>query len=434
MLYISYTILTSMLFILLLPAFWLYTRVTGRYTGHLNERLGFVSPETVQNISGHPRIWIHAASLGEVKVAASIIDALKHLMPDCSLILSTITESGRKLAEDTFGRDVSVIYAPIDFVGSVRKSLTTVRPDVMVFLETEIWPTWLSQAHRMGIKTVLINGRISLKSVSGYLRLRLFFREVLKNFDAFSMIMAGDATRIESMGADPQKIEINGNAKYDLPAGAVDPAAEAKIRRILNLDADDRVFVAGSTRTGEEEMILHAYEKILEKFPDTILVIAPRHIERTHEIGALIKRRGFQYQLWTDFINGKERRATQVVIVNTFGELFNIYSVGTIVFSGGSLVPLGGQNPLEPAVWGKAVFYGPHMENFLDAKAILEAVSAGVTVHNSEVLAEKAVWFLGHPGELTGFGERAREAVLNNEGAAEKHARVIERLLGRSTI
>ncbi len=428
-LYIPYTILTSLLFIVLLPAFRLYSRVTGRYAEHFRERLGVVPHETVKSLSGYPRIWIHAVSLGEVKVAASIINALNRVIPNCSPIISTFTESGRKLAEETFGPAVPVIYAPIDFVGSVRKSLSSVRPDVMVFLETEIWPTWLFQAHRMGVKTVLINGRISLKSVRGYLRMRVFFREVLENFDAFSMIMEGDAARIESMGADPRKIEINGNAKYDLLESSVDPAAETEIRRRLNLAADDRVFVAGSTRNGEEEMILDAYQKILKEFPDTILVIAPRHIERTPEIGSLIENRGFDYQLWTDFNNGKERRTTRIVIVNTFGELFNIYSIGTIVFSGGSLVPLGGQNPLEPAVWVKTVFYGPYMENFLDAKAILEAAHAGVTVNNSEAMADKAIWFLGHPEELIRFGERAREAVLKNEGAAEKHARVIERLL-----
>ncbi len=428
-LYVSYTILTSILFMLVLPFFWIYTRVTGRYAEHFMERLGFVSPEKIQRLSGHPRIWLHAVSLGEVKVAASVINALKHILPDCSLILSTITESGRDLAEETFSRDIPGIYGPVDFTGSVRRSLSFVRPYVMVFLETEIWPTWLFQAHRMGMKTVLINGRISLKSVSGYLRLRLFFREVLKNFDAFSMIMEGDAARIESMGADPQKIKINGNAKYDLLESSVDPAAETEIRRLLNLKADDRVFVAGSTRNGEEEMVLDAYERILKEFHGTILVIAPRHIERTPEIESMIERRGLQCQLRTDFNNGKEKRTKQIVIVNTFGELFNIYSIGTIVFSGGSLVPLGGQNPLEPAVWGKTVFYGPYMENFLDAKAILEAADAGVTVENSGVLADKVIWFISHPEELIRFGERAREAVLKNEGAAEKHARVIERLL-----
>ena len=158
-------------------------------------------PEVVQDFLGHPKIWIQAVSLGEVKVAASIIGALRRVIPNCSLILSTTTEHGRKLAEETFGKEIPVVYAPLDFVGSVRKALSTVRPDVMVFLETEIWPAWLFEARRMGIKTALVNGRISLRSIQGYLRLRVFFREVLKNFDVCSMILEGDASRIEAMGA-----------------------------------------------------------------------------------------------------------------------------------------------------------------------------------------------------------------------------------------
>jgi 3-deoxy-D-manno-octulosonic-acid transferase len=143
----------------------------------------------------------------------------------------------------------------------------------------------------------------------------------------------------------------------------------------------------------------------------------------------MIVRRGFEYQLRTDFSNENAKRTKQIIIINTFGELFNIYSIGTIVFSGGSLVPQGGQNPLEPAIWGKVVFYGPHMDNFLDATALLEVANAGVTVENSKILADKAIWFMNHPEELKVSGERAREAVLENEGASEKHARVIERLL-----
>ena len=428
-LYLPYTVLFSLFFVVLVPAFWVYSRITGRYSGNFSERLGLVPDHVLSRLSGHPRIWLHAVSLGEVKVAAAIINALKRIRPDCSFVVSTTTESGRDMAGETFGVEIPVMYAPIDFVGSVRNALSRIRPDVMVFLETELWPTWVRQAHLMGIRTALINGRISGRSIDGYLKMRFFFREVLKNYDAFSMIMEGDAGRIISMGADAEKIEINGNAKYDLPASSVDPAKETEIRRLLDLGVDDRVFVAGSTRSGEEEMIIDAYEKILKKFPDTILVIAPRHIDRVPEIGAIIERRGFAYQLRTELNNGNGRREKQIVLLNTFGELFNIYSIGTIVFSGGSLVPLGGQNPLEPAAWGKAVFYGPHMDNFLDAKAVLESVGAGVEVEDSVLLADKAMHFLCHPEELKRFGDRARQAVLRNRGAAEKHAGVIERLL-----
>ena len=344
-------------------------------------------------------------------------------------MLSTTTEHGRRLAKETFGQDFPVVYAPIDFVVSVRKALSLVRPDVMVFLETEIWPVWLFEARRMGIKIALINGRISVRSIRRYLRLRPFFSEVLKNFDVLSMIMEEDACRIQAMGADSKRIQIHGNAKYDMLENTADPAMETQTREVLSLTDNQRVFVAGSTREEEEEMVLDAYEKILREFPDTILIIAPRHIKRTPLIGDLIESRGFKYQLRTDLDKEKTVRTERVVIINTFGELFKVFSVGTIVFCGASLVPLGGQNPLEPAIWGKAVLYGPSMEDFPDAKALLEAAGAGVTVSGPDMLAEKAIWFLRNPEELKKCGERARQAVLKNQGAAEKQAKVIARLL-----
>ena len=428
-LYGPYIILGSALFTFLFPAFWLYSRITGRYRRHLGERLGFVPHGAVRRLSKHPRIWIHAVSLGEVQVAASIIEALKRIMPGCSLIVSTVTEHGRDLAVKIFGEEIPVVYAPVDLIGSVRIALSRVRPHAVVFLETEIWPAWLFEAHRMGIKTALINGRISTRAIKRYLGLRPFFKEVLKYMDIFSMLTQEDAARITAMGGDPRKIEINGNAKYDLLRSNADPTIETEMRRLLNLEAFQRVFIAGSTRDGEESMVMDAYERIIERYPDTILIIAPRHIGRTPAIGDVIEARGHTYQVRTDLGKPDSKRTAQIVIINTFGDLFKVYSIGTVVFCGGSLVPLGGQNPLEPAVWGKTVFYGPSMENFGDATALLEAVGAGIRVSNPEILALKTIWFFGHPKELASAGARAREAVLRKQGAAEKHAQAIKRLL-----
>jgi len=427
--YATYIALTSSLFVSCVPAFWIYTRLSGRYKKGFQERLGFVPRALTQRLSGSPRIWIHAVSLGEVKIADPLVRALKRIIPGCSLIISTTTEHGRDLAIKTFGEEIPVVYAPIDFVGSVREALFRVRPHVLVFLETEIWPAWITEARRMGIRTALINGRISVRSINGYLKFRPLFRKILKNVDAFSMILKEDAARIRLMGADSDKIEINGNAKYDMLASLADPAMETEMRQILNLDASHKVFVAGSTRDGEETMVLDAYEKILKAFPETILVIAPRHIDQTPVIESIVKKQGFGYQLRSELDIAGTRRTEPVVIMNTFGELFKLYSVGTIVFCGASLVPLGGQNPLEAAVWGKAVFYGPSMEDFLDAKTLLEEVDAGVPISSPEMLAEKAIWFLSHPDTLKTHGARAREAVVRNQNAAERHAEVIARLL-----
>jgi 3-deoxy-D-manno-octulosonic-acid transferase len=428
-LYGAYTFLTSSLFLFCLPPFWIYTRLRGRHSENLKERLGHISLKLLQTLSGSPRVWIHAVSLGEVKVAGSIINALKRTLPACSVIVSTTTKHGRDLAVETFGDNIPVIYAPVDFIGSVRKALSRVHPDILVFLETEIWPSWITEAHRMGIRTALINGRISVRSIGGYLKFRPFFRKVLRNVDAFSMISDEDSARIRSMGADPNKIEVHGNAKYDLLVNLADPAMAIQMQKTLNLKPASPVFIAGSTRGGEEAMVLDAYERIVKEFPDTVLIIAPRHIERTAEIRSLLERRGFRYQLRSELHDDGAKRTESVIIINTFGELFKLYSIGTVVFCGASLVPLGGQNPLEAAVWGKVVFYGCSMENFLDAKTLLEEVSAGIAVSSPEMLAKKALWFLRHPDSLKALGVRAREAVIRNQNAADKHAKVITGLI-----
>jgi 3-deoxy-D-manno-octulosonic-acid transferase len=394
----------------------------------LKERLGYVPYKASEHPSKGPRIWIHAVSLGEVKVAAPIIASLKKLIPTGSIILSTTTDHGNVLANDTF-ENLPVLYAPIDVTFSVKKALSRVRPSVMVFLETEIWPAWLVEAQGMGIKTALINGRISKRSIGRYLRVRPFFKEVLKSFDAYSMILDEDARRIMDMGADPSKVEINGNAKYELLTSQTVPATAEKMREVFNLHPSQNVFVAGSTRDGEETIILDVFKKIRESFPDTVLVIAPRHIDRTPAIESLLRARGLSYQLRTDLEINRTTREAPVVVMNSFGELFSLYSVGTINFCGASLVPLGGQNPLEAAAWGKPVFYGPFMEDFKDATALLEGMNAGIQVSDSASFSKKAIWFLEHPEALKDFGKKARHAAERNQGAAEKHAKVVARLL-----
>jgi 3-deoxy-D-manno-octulosonic-acid transferase len=427
--YATYTVLTTGIFISVYPFFCLYTGLTGRYRKGLNERLGLLPKELSQDLEGSPRVWIHAVSLGEVKVAASIVEALKKLLPESSIIVSSTTDHGIDLARKTFGKEALVIYAPIDTIFSTRKALSSLRPDILLFLETEIWPAWITEARRMGIKTALVNGRISVRSIGRYLKFRPFFRDLLKKFDVLSMISKEDADRVQSLGAHPHRIRVNGNAKYDLLSTQTDPAMEREMRRFLNLTPNHPVFIAGSTRSGEEEMLLDVYERILMEYPDMVLIIAPRHIERTPRIESLINSRGLGYHLRSELDGNALRRTEPVIIMNTFGELFKVYSVGTIVFCGASLVPLGGQNPLEAAIWGKVVFYGPSMEDFLDAKALLEGVEAGITVSGPDMLAEKALWFLNHPDDLKTFGQKGKEAVMENQNASKKHAKVIAELV-----
>lgn len=426
--YKAYNLLNIGLFFILLPPFCFYTRLTGRFSDGLDQRLGFYPKSLVDSISGSPRIWIHAASVGEVNGALAIIESLTRLMPDCAVILSTTTTHGQSLARERFGPETTCIYAPIDFIVSVRKALSAIRPDILVCLETEIWPNWLFEARRMGAKIALVNGRISGRSIKGYLKIRFLIQEALNQIETFSMVREEDAQRLMMLGVPEKKIEINGNAKYDLLLRQAVPSLKGKNEKLYNLKGNEPVLVAGSTRGSEHEIIVNVYEKILQTLPETLLIIAPRHVEKIQHVIDMVKAKGLSYQLKTEIDKSGGSRTAPVVIINTIGDLQSTYSIASIVFCGGSLEPLGGQNILEAAVWGKPVFYGPSMDDFLDAKALLDKTGGGIEVRDGRELAERMLYYLTHPDEADAVGRLAKEAVMLNKGAADKHSAVIYRL------
>lgn len=434
--YTAYKFLSTSLFLLFFPPFWFYSRISGRYSRSISQRIGLYPDRLVRAISGSPRIWMHAVSVGEVTSAIAIIKSLKVLMPDCAVILSTTTEHGQAFAKNKLSAGnrrpiATCIYAPVDFILSARKALSLLKPDVLVCLETEIWPNWLVEAHRLGIKTALVNGRISVRTIKGYLKIRPLMKATLNLVDAFSMINKADAHRIEMIGAPGERIEINGNAKYDLLLNQCDARIKAKMDCIYNIKGDKPVFVAGSTRRSEEKIILDVYGKIIKSLPETLLILAPRHVERVPYIKKLVKKQGFACQLRSDLDKQNCLRTAPIIIVDTIGELLNTYSIASIVFCGGSLVSLGGQNILEAAVWGKPVFYGPSMEDFLDARDLLDKTGGGIQVKDGQELTEKAIYYLANPHKAVAIGKLAAQAVMSHKGAAGKHADVIYRLLNQ---
>ena len=339
--YFVYNLLGTGLFLTLFPPFWFYSQVTGRYRESIHQRIGIYPDSLVSKISGTPRIWIQAVSVGEINVALAVMESLVALMPDCALILSTTTEHGyvfaqRRIRQSHVRENTTCVFAPVDFIASARKALSTLKPDILACLETELWPNWLIEAHRMGIRTALINGRISIRSIKGYLKILPLMKETLKSVDAFSMIRASDAERIKRMGAPGTRIEVNGNAKYDLLLNQMDGTDREKMKRLYKLRRDQPVFVAGSIRSAEEKIIIDVYEKIVQSHPEVILMIAPRHLERAHRIEELVRERGFSYQFRTDLDNENRSRTASVIIIDTIGELQSTYSIASIVFCGGN--------------------------------------------------------------------------------------------------
>jgi 3-deoxy-D-manno-octulosonic-acid transferase len=320
------------------------------------------------------------------------------------------------------------VYAPIDFVVSVRRSLRVFCPDVLVFMETELWPNWIMSAHRLGVRTVLINGRISARSVGRYMKIQPLMSELLGGMSGFSMIQEQDAERIRRMGAPGNRVEVHGNAKYDRLLQLTGEPLRLRMQQLLLAGNNRRVFLAGSVRQDEFRMVIDVFERLQGLFPDLLLVLAPRHLGRLKDIERELSRRSLRFQRRTDLDRGDRFMSFPVVLLDSMGELQAAYSIAEVVFCGGSLVPKGGQNIMEAAAWGKPVLYGPHMDDFFDAREMLEG-SGGRTVADPEELFQWVRFLLENPGEARSMGNHAKNTVELNRGAAQKHVRFLEKLL-----
>jgi len=421
-------LLYNIIFTILTPFLFLYTLINDQKLDKSSVfyRAGFIDKSIIDNFSpDRKRIWIHAVSVGEINAIKSFVNGLQEKNPDVELIISTLTATGQEVARKNFSGTTHTIYLPYDFFWAAKRIMKLIQPDLFITIETEIWPNMLREARRAGARVLMINGRISPRSIDSYKKIKAFMARVLANYDKMSMIMEHDAERLKSLGAAEDKVIVNGNSKYDHLAEQVDFTIKEDIYQTYNLTSDKPVFIAGSTRTGEEEIIIDVYKKLLNDYPELILFLVPRHIKRGQNIKKMLEKKGFNTILQTEIDNGEEREDEQIIIVNTIGELFNIYSIATIVFCGASLVPKGGQNILEPAVWGNPVFYGPSMEDFRDAKYLLEDVGAGIKVEDGEELYQKAAAFLADIDKLIKIGKKAREAVLKSRGASDKNAELV---------
>jgi len=417
-----YNIAVTVGSIFLGPFILLFFLIRGSLDSHVRERLGLLTPKLVPPKGERLRIWVHAVSVGEVKLARVIARVLQERKGDFSLVLSTTTPTGRQTARMELPEDSIIIYNPLDLWWCVRRSLEKISPDLFIGLETEIWPNLLWACRQSNIPAVLINGRISARSFDYYRQFRFLMKDVLSAYRHFFMISRVDAERILSMGADPNKVVVAGNAKYDLLIDEARPELSERIRRVYKINRKRPVFIAGSTRGGEEEIILDVFIKLAEKYPEVSLILVPRHIERCKTIASLIRSRNLSYCLRSSFDGAKKGdRETSVILVDKIGELFGLYSLGSVIFCGASLVPLGGQNVLEAAVWGKPVMYGPSMDDFSEAQELLEGVGAGLRVRDGDELLSTATWLLENPAESLRLGRLARDEIEKYSGFAREH-------------
>lgn len=428
-----YLIYNSLLFVsalFLAPYYGLKILLAGKYRKSIGPKFGFTPRSVFDVMTGEPRIWVHAVSVGEVTAAAPIVAALRELYPRACIVLSTSTETGQEMAQRIVPEATFHIYYPLDIPCVVRKVIGLVKPDIFVPVETEIWPNFIRICRETGIRVVMVNGRISPRSFKRYRMTRFFWKKVLDMVDGIGVISEVDAERLQAIGVHPLRIQIMGNAKFDSLAARVDPALRDEMARILNVQEGERVFVAGSTHEGEEEVVFRVYREILEGYPGFKLILVPRHIERAQDVITAARQNGFSDVItMTEIRGGKKPSGERVILIDVIGELFKVYSLATVVFCGGSLVPRGGQNILEAAAWGKVVFYGPSMDDFLEEKALLEEVGTGIPVRNGNELLENILGLMRDSRILLEKGEAAKKVVIANAGAAKRHAEMVKKAI-----
>ena len=375
-------------------------------------------------------IWIHAVSVGEVNASAALVTTLRERYPGIAVLVTTLTPTGAVRAKTLFGDLAQVRYIPFDLPGSVRRFFKRVQPRVGVIFETELWPNLYHQCGRWRIPLVLASARISSRSVSRYQRLGSLFRDALSRGVVVAAQGAGDADRFMSLGADPDRTHVTGNIKFDF---SVPQDIGERGHRLREFYAASRpMWVAGSTHGGEEEIVLEAQRIVRGTHPRALLVLVPRHPPRFDEVAHGLQRAGIRFVRRSQRLGEKAAAAAasaDVLLVDTLGELLDFYAAADVAFVGGSLVPVGGHNLLEPAALGVPILTGPYNANSADIANLLIARGAAEVVHEAGELGSRVSSLLSDPEERTRIGALGRDSVDSNRGALGKLLGLIEPLL-----
>ena len=414
---------------LIFSLFYLPTLIfKGKMHADFGERFGRYSEDKRKALASSKRaIWIQAVSVGEVAACKGLMRRLKERFPGKSIVLSTITKTGNDLAKKLFGNDAVIIYFPLDLSWIIRKAVSLVDPSLYIMVETEIWPNMTKEVSRRGIPSAVVNGRISDRSFGKYKLAKPFLLNTIKRINVFCMQSFQDAERMISLGAPRERVRITGNMKFDADVSACGGGL-TELKGLIGIADDDVLLVAGSTHRGEEAIILETVKELSAEFPRLKLLIAPRHIERVNEIATLAEGLGF-YPVRTSFLGrqpavGSQR---QVFILDTIGQLRDMYSISTVVFIGGSLVPHGGQNPIEPAALGKPVIFGPHMFNFREIAAAFIDNGAAMLVKEPGGLFESIKILLTDPEKRSEMARCAAAAIAEKCGATQRNLKELEK-------
>ncbi len=427
--YLVYSVATLLALVALSPYFLYQALRHNKYVGSLGQRLGYLPVSF--NLDAEASIWIHAVSVGEVLSARPLISELRIRYPSFRIFLSTTTMSGQQIARRSVSDVDAVFYFPLDWTFTVRRTLDRVQPRLFVMVETEIWPNLLRECRRRGIKTMIVNGRISHRSFPRYRLVRPFFRRVLADVDRFCVQGEEAARRLVALGADPAHVTRTGSLKFDsLGTAALPGRGPARVLRFFRISPNRQVLVAGSTMKGEEEAVIRAFNRVRTTAAgaNALLIVAARHPERFAEVERLCRHEGLSTVRRSELPIDSEPRA-DAVILDTIGELAQLYQIATAVFVGGSLVPAGGHNILEPALYGKPILFGPHMDNFGEIAETFLTNSAAIQVGSDRELEDTVVSLMGDPVRRARLGAAARALLDANRGAKDRTLAVIAGLL-----
>jgi 3-deoxy-D-manno-octulosonic-acid transferase len=444
--YVLYSVLLAAGVLLLSPYFLLLAVVQGKYLGNLRERLGWRFPRELwpgpASASPPQSIWIHAVSVGEVLAVLPLAQLLNERYPQFRLVISTTTVTGQKLARERMPFADVIFYFPLDWGGPVRRYLAAVRPRVVVIVETEIWPNFLRECRRAQVPVLFVNGRLSERSSRGFTRALAFSVGALSGFlkgvlgDATLFLMQGkeDAARLIALGAPTDRVIVTGNVKYDFAVPRASRVSEWLEKQLAN-GIRGPVLIAGSVMGNEENAVLHAFADVVREFPRALLILAPRKPEQFDGAASSVIQSGRKVVRRRDLnLNGAEAAVLSepgsVFLLDSLGELAGLYRFADAVFVGGSLVPSGGHNILEPAAFSKVPVYGPSMENFRQIAASFLSAGAGIQVRTREELSSAWRGLLNDPARATRMGAAARELAEQSRGATALVLEHIGKVIG----
>ncbi len=429
MFFFAYNILSIFLLVPVI-IYHLYRSVSRGRPPAFRERFGYIHAAELARIGERPVIWLHAVSVGEAIAARPLLKALREHYPGHAILVSNTTETGRAISSSFPEKDLC-IYFPFDFLPAVRNTLHRIRPKLIIIMETEIWPNFTREATNRGIPIILANGRVSDRSFSRYLKFDWFFRPALQMFSCLCMQTETDRERIIAIGASPERTVAVGNLKYDIPSHLVQDEEKAGLRGRYGIPGNLTVVTAGSTHPGEEEYVLAAYQELVTTFNNFFLVLVPRHPERANEVAALLEQMGLSYRRRTAIKTSGviAFQGGMVLLVDTIGEMMDLYALSDLAFVGGSLVPTGGHNLLEPASLGIPCIFGPNMDNFREIADLVLQYGAGIKAETAADLTDSCRALITSAELRMVLGQNGLKMMRDAGGATVRHIEVISRHL-----